>query len=357
MPAAAGRDTETLVADFEIYAGGSRLPPEMHVVVSGIDVDLDVGAAGMFSLLLHAGERDQQRFVVIDSDQFKPGTEIKIKMGYGSTLDTVIVGEVTALSPEYGDNGAVVLRVNGYDRLYRLGYGRKVRSFRNMKDSDIASQIAQDWHLTPQVDTTDVTHDYLLQNDQTDREFLIERARMLRYEVRVEDKSLYFQKAKEDQSSVATLTYGETLVDFFPLLSTVNQTSKVEVRGWSVKDKKAVKGEAGTGDTISTMGGQKTGGKIAEDVAGDSNRIVTGENAATKGEAEDLARASLNRAVTEFITGDGRCIGNPDIKAGTVVELKGLGTRFSGMYYVAACTHTVGPRGYYTFFSVRRTAV
>ena len=39
-----------------------------------------------------------------------------------------------------------------------------------------------------------------------------------------------------------------------------------------------------------------------------------------------------------------------------LVELKGLGDRFSGMYYVASCVHSLGPGGYYTFFNVRRSA-
>ncbi len=356
MPTSRDTDTETLVTDYELFAGGRKIPPEVFVAVAGLEVNLDIETVGMFSLLLHATERDQERIVVIDSDQFKPGNEIKIKMGYGSTLDTMIVGEITSLSPEYTDNGAVVFRISGYDRLYRLGFGRKTRSFRHMKDSDIASQIAQDWRLTPQVDVTDITHDYVLQNNQTDREFLAERARRLRYELRVEDRSLYFQKAKDDGRKITTLTYGETLIEFFPLLSTVNQTSKVEVRGWSIKDKKAILGEAGTGDTISTMAGQKTGGAFSQEIAGDNKRTLSGESAATKDEAEARARASLNQSVSEFITGEGRCIGNPDIKAGRVVELKGLGKRFSGLYYVVSCTHSIGSRGYHAVFSVRRTA-
>ena len=114
MPTTAERDTEALVADFEIQAGGSRIPPELQVVVTNIEVDLDVQDVGMFSLHLHAAERDQERFVVIDHDQFKPGNEIKIKIGYGSTLETMIVGEITALSPEYGNSGAVEIRINGH---------------------------------------------------------------------------------------------------------------------------------------------------------------------------------------------------------------------------------------------------
>lgn len=356
MPVAGSRDTETLISDYEIHVGGSKLPPEMHVAVAALEVDLDVETLGMFSIVLHAGEHDQERFVVIDSDLFKPGSEVKIKIGYGSTLETMLTGEITALNPEFADNGAVVFRVSGYDRLYRLGFGRKVRSFRNMTDSDIASQIAQDWRLTPEVDATDVSHEYVLQNNQTDREFLAGRARRLRYELRVDDKSLYFKRAKENESVVATLTYGQSLVEFAPRLSTVYQTGKVEVRGWSVREKKAVSGEAGDEDTISRMGGETTGGKVSQQIAGEVKRILSGEHISTKGEAEAIARAAINQTVTEFIIGEGRCVGNPDIKAGTVIELDGVGERFSGLYYVTSSVHSIGVRGYYTSFRVRRSA-
>jgi phage protein D len=50
-------------------------------------------------------------------------------------------------------------------------------------------------------------------------------------------------------------------------------------------------------------------------------------------------------------------MGNPGIGAGTVVELLGLGRRFSGLYYVTACTHAISARrGYSTTFTVRRSA-
>lgn len=351
-----GPDTETLIADYEISSAGNRIPPEAQALVAGIEIDLDVENAGMFSLLLHAGEREQARYTWIDADLFKPGTEIKIKIGYGSTLATMIGGEITALAPEYSNGGAVVLGVRGYDRLYRLGFGRKTYAFRNMKDSDIASQIAQDWSLTPEVDATEAMHEYVLQCSQTDREFLAERARRLRYELRVEDRTLYFRKPKEDAAAIATLTYGETLIDFSPVLSTVGQTNKAEATGWSVKDKKAVAGTAASGDVITSMGGSETGPAAAGRIAGDRVRILAGVNVAEQGEAEELAKAALNRAATEYLIGEGSSVGNPDIKAGTVVELQGLGERFSGLYYVTACRHTLGGRGYHTHFTVRRSA-
>lgn len=353
---AAGRETETLIADYEISSAGSTIPPEAQALIAGIEVDLDVENAGMFSLLLHAGEREQDSYTWIDSDLFIPGTEIKIKVGYGSTLTPIFTGEITALAPEYPGSGAAMLRVRGYDKLYRMGFGRKSYAFQNMKDSDIASQIAQDWSLTPQVDATDTTYDYVFQCNQTDREFLTERARSLRYELRVEDRTLFFQKPKEDAAAVATLTYGETLVDFFPTLSTVYQTSKAAVQGWSVKDKAAVEGTASAVDLVSSMAGGETGPEAADRIAGERVLILAGRNVSTKDEAELLAKAALNRSAMDYVTGEGSIVGNPDIKAGAVVELLGLGKRFNGQYYITACRHVLGGRGYRTYFTVRRSA-
>jgi phage protein D len=104
------------------------------------------------------------------------------------------------------------------------------------------------------------------------------------------------------------------------------------------------------------MAGSETGPKAAERIAGERVRTLAGGNAATPGEAEALAKTALNRAAMEYITGEGNSVGNPDIKAGTVVALQGLGQRFSGRYYVTACKHSLGGRGYQTRFSVRRSA-
>jgi phage protein D len=347
---------ESIRAEVRISVDGSTIPPEANVSIHDIEVDQDVETVGMFTLIMDGGALENEKYKWVDAELFRTGAEVKIEIGYGVSPETLMVGEIVSFAPEFPDNGGVVFRVRGYERLYRLGLGRKTRSFRDMKDSDIAAQIAQDWNLTPQVDETVVTHDYVLQNNQTDREFLAERARRNRFEMRVEDKTLYFQKPKEDAGQTVTLTYRENLVDFFPVLSTARQISKVQVRGWSPKDKKEIVGEAGSGDEVSTMGGRDTGAQAAEQLAGEAVRAMCGENVATQEDAEAMARAYLNQSALSFITGEGSCIGSPQLKAGSVVELKGLGARFSGLYYVVSCRHRFGTRGYSTFFTVRRSA-
>ena len=70
-----------------------------------------------------------------------------------------------------------------------------------MKDSEIANQIAGDWSLTPKIDDTQVSLDYVLQNNQSDFEFLQERARRIGYEMVVTDAELHFRPRKNDGSS------------------------------------------------------------------------------------------------------------------------------------------------------------
>ncbi len=56
-------------------------------------------------------------------------------------------------------------------------------------------------------------------------------------------------------------------------------------------------------------------------------------------EAEELARAYLRKSEYTLIEATGSCVGDPDLKAKTLIEIAGVGQRYSGAYYVARVTH------------------
>ena len=74
-------------------------------------------------------------------------------------------------------------------------------------------------------------------------------------------------------------------------------------------------------------------------------------------EADQIAKAQFNAVADGFITAEGTAIGNPDLAAGSVVELTKLGKRFSGFYYIAAASHVVKREGYITHLTLRRNAI
>jgi len=54
------------------------------------------------------------------------------------------------------------------------------------------------------------------------------------------------------------------------------------------------------------------------------------------------------------VTATGSCIGLPDLRAGQHVRIKGVGARFSGLYFVTETTHTINDQGYTTKFTACR---
>ena len=74
-------------------------------------------------------------------------------------------------------------------------------------------------------------------------------------------------------------------------------------------------------------------------------------------DAENIAKARYNLILAEFIMGQGKCAGNPAIRAGKTIEIKGLGDRISGVYYIISTVHSIKKGVYNTSFKVRRTGI
>ncbi|HEX8475979.1 MAG TPA: contractile injection system protein, VgrG/Pvc8 family [Pyrinomonadaceae bacterium] len=340
---------------FKVSVAGSELPVETAVDILEVRASDYVEGAGTFTVTFNNWDSDKQEFKWIDETLFSEGTEIEVKLGYVDLLSSIIKGEVTAIEPEFHDAEAPTLKIHGYDLLHRFRRGRKTRSFVNMKDSQIAEQVARDLNLRAEVDDTQITHEYVLQSNLTDIDFLLERARRINYEVAVKDKTLLFRKAANDKDKVVSLDFGLTLKSFYPRLNTIRQVSEVVVQGWNAMTKEAIVGTARKGDEATTNG-TKLGVAISEQAFSSAKTVMVDKPIFSEGEATQIAKGKFNEMADDYITGEGLSIGNTDIRAGAVVELKGLGTRFSGRYYITSSTHTVGRTGYLTRFTVSRNA-
>jgi len=82
--------------------------------------------------------------------------------------------------------------------------------------------------------------------------------------------------------------------------------------------------------------------------------VVSNEPQPTPRQAERRALAILSDRLKEMVTAQGTTVGLPDLRAGQRVQVKGVGKRFSGTYFVTDTTHTLADSGYTTRFSARR---
>src|SRR5438876_671728 len=80
-----------------------------------------------------------------------------------------------------------------------------------VNDSDIITKIAREYGLKPAVDDTTEVYAYILENNQTDFEFIMERARRIGFSFLVDDQSLLFKKPGSLPSETVALEYGVSL--------------------------------------------------------------------------------------------------------------------------------------------------
>ncbi len=348
-----------LPPSFDIVINGAPLPVEIKARVLSVSVDQDVHLPDMFSMGLEASDNSEQPTSWIDDPSlFAIGNTFEAKLGYLDDLKSLMVGEITSMEPRFSFGHQPILTVRGHDRRHRLNRGRKTRTFVQQKDSDIAAQIAGEAGLSAQTTDSSVTHEYILQANQTDMEFLQERARLIRYEVIVEDKTLVFRPASNAEGEAVILVLGDDLLEFYPRLSSMLLVSEVAVRGWDMREKKEIVGQARSGDEVSAMGAQTRAANLAENVFGTAIGQMTNHPVSTQAEADQIAKARFNRAAMALVTGEGVCQGRTGLRAGQVIKLDGLGQRFSGQYYVSSALHRFSTDGsYVTQFTVQRNAV
>ncbi len=342
---------EQIVPIFEILVDGAEIPPHAKQDVLVVSVEQDRDKADTFTI-----EMNNDAFWS-DSDKFCEGKPIKIKMGYlGSQPEVVFDGEILKREVEFGVGGRTTLFLSGLDCSHRLRRTYYHRSFVKMTDSEIAQKVAKDAGLTAEVEATQPKHEWVYQVNQTNIDFLKERAKPYDYEVKVEGKKMRFKKAQKGGAEAAKLKWGETLHSFRPRLTTSGQISDIEVRGWDPDTKKEVIGKAGASDVGPKLG-SATGTDLAKKAFGKAMRSISDKPFRTVADAEKFAKSRMAEISMGFVTGEGTCRGNPKVKAGKTISIEGIGKRFEGKYFLERVHHIFDKRGYTTMFCVERNGV
>ena len=338
-----------------VLINGVEVAPEMRVDILEILVAQHVEGGDMFDITVNTLDSDGQRLKWIDAEDLTPGNALEIQVGYRGTLTPILRGEITALTVRYDADQAAVIHVQGFDRLHRLRRGKRTRAFNELKDSQVAEKIAGELGLTADVQDSSIVHPYLLQNNLSDIDFLLMRARRIRYELLIDGQKLIFREAANHLGETLSLEYQKDLKWFHPRLSTANLASELVVRGWNSSTKEAIHGVGRAGDETSRMGGQKVGPALVDQAFGATTEAVVDLPVESQAEADQMAKAMFNDMALGLITGDGEAVGTTKMKAGTTCRLTGLGDRFTGTYYIRRAEHRLGPKvGYVTRFNVVR---
>jgi phage protein D len=360
-------DPSLYLSQPRIQIEGQEASPELIKDLLQITVEESLHLPSMFTLLIHnsyLGTVDRSEYQPWRHEKlFKIGTQVKIGFVSSTTQDSnfqdkldqnLIEGEVTGIEAHFNEKTEAPIIIRGYDISHRLHRGRYNRSFLQQTDSDIVREIVGTSGIKlGKIDSSSVTHEYVFQENQTNMEFLRERAARIGYELFIQDGKLNFCQPESKES--LNLKWLNEISKFSIRVTNAEQVNAVEVRSWDYTQKKLITSEVKSEQVITETGngkGSQTStafqGKPANPIM-----IVVDQPVATEQEAKKMAQALCDELGGEFVCADGQAEGNPKIRPGRVINLQDMGDRYSGKYYVTDTRHFYNQRVYTTDFSVR----
>jgi uncharacterized protein len=359
------------VPRYVITVGGQVLELGFTVDVQSVSVTDNANDADSFAFSVRDRYPDPQRarfpgggtLEWMDSGLLEEGADVTIEFGYRGGVMQKLIGVITTVSPSFPESGVPSIQIQGRSLYDRLNKQCTNKAFKAKTDSDIAQEIAAlpEIGLSSRVNATTAEHPLLSSESGTFANILRRRADRIGYELTVKERMLYFEQPRYlvDKGPVLALEWGRNLKSFAPTLSTYKKVTHVSVRSSQTsyaKGKDALEAGVGPGDERVKFGNESAS-EITMRLFGKNEIFVDDHSAISQAEALLMARAKLEASSLDFISGSGACNGNPSLRARTILELKGMGKRFSGNYYVTSATHSIDGNGYQTTFQVKRNGI
>jgi len=274
-------------------------------------------------------------FLYFDRSVLEFGKDLEIKLGN----DSIFKGKILALEGNFPEGQSPEISVLAEDRFQDLRMTRRTRTFTDVSDADVIKQIATDHGLTPEVDVPGPTYKVLAQVNQSDLAFIRDRARSIDAEVWMSDKTLHAKAHNGRNGDKLQMTYGNQLREFNVLADLAMQRTSVAVNGWNISNKAAMQFEATDSAISSELNGDTSGVSILQSALGERKEALAHTIPLNDQEAQHEAEAFFRMSARRFVVGHGIAETNKSLRAGSQLDLQGLGPLFNGKYYVAEVKH------------------
>ncbi|ACZ30973.1 Phage protein D-like protein [Xylanimonas cellulosilytica DSM 15894] len=379
------------VPRMEILIDGQGLPRDIAKDIVSLTYVDSIETIDSFTLVVNNWDDERHEFRYIGSetaDELTPGhrnhalrtlfescgKEVEVRLGYGNDLVTMVRGTFTTMQPEFTDGGAV-LKVTGQNVLHQLRGKQYSDTWHGKRDTEVIADLAQrsdngrkrfplPVYIDPDATQNEKPVPVITQNRQTDLDFMWQRARARGFVIFVQEadkdqkieRRLYFGPARPGfipgfRTVRYRLTWGRSLMVFKPVISTASQVRSVTVKGWNRTAKEPISRTVRLDDPRIDVNTDLF--RMLR--CNEREEIVTDEPIFENCHARERAIAILVEQVKRLITAEGvKVVGLPQLRAGQVVQIDGVGARLSGEYFITKTTHTFDDNGYVTTFDCRR---
>lgn len=299
---------------------------------------------------------------LFDDPAFCKGMIWEVSWGYPGNMSPVRQVVVTSA------HGGRELTIVALAKSILINTKGKTRTFTGMKRSDVVKLIAKEAGYGPDVqhiEESKVTVGTIHQAGLTDAQLIAQMAKLEGMEFYVDLDGLHFHRRKLGQRPIRVFHYftpplvGE-VVDFrlkndvfsLPGRTTLKGRDPLERQDFTASaDAKSDSDRDTLGDILEVVDPED--GSSADRPRNSLEQRMGSEevhstSSSTAAEANEKAKARFRNMQQEAVKLELDVVGDPLMVGKTVVEVRGLGKRLSGKYYVRTVEHQVDGSGYKT---------
>ena len=239
-----GTQTPRHVITKKVFINGTVLSNEIQL--AQITVSKSFNKIAYARLVFADGSASDRNFPLSNDDKFKPGSEIRVQLGYEGEADTVFEGIIIKHAIKVSQQGSLLL-IEAKDKAIKLAAARKHAYYTNKPDSEVISTLARPVDPNAVVDPTSTPPPkQLVQFDASDWDFIVTRAEANGMLVLTDDGKIIVKKPSTTGAPVLTATYGDNLWEFEGEMDARRQLQSVTSQSWDYTTQQPETSSAGS---------------------------------------------------------------------------------------------------------------
>jgi Rhs element Vgr protein len=324
MPETRTLPTAAQHREFTVKVAGTPLPREHQLL--GAYVMKAVNKIASARLIFLDGNAAQGDFPLSNADLLVPGQPIEILAGATDEPVSIFQGLIIGQGVKVRENTAPQLIVECRHAAVKLTVGRKSAYYADQTDSDMITTLLENASLGADVEATSVTHPHQVQYAATDWDFLLTRAEANGKLVLTNTDQVVVKAPDLGQDPVFSLVFGATILELDTTMDARTQFNAIQGLTWDAAQQSVVTVD---GEDPGLNGpGNLSPADLAAAIGLEAYELRDG--AIAEAEVQSWTDAQWLKAQLNKVTGRVKCEGIPTVNPGDLVDLSGLGDRYSG---------------------------
>ena len=355
--------TDLFGASAPVFKVRGQVRGELARDLSRLEIAEDTdGLKALMLRLVAQGPRDnaeEEEQLYLDGQIVDLGQELEVSIGPSDGARIVFKGRISGLEAIFSEGAEPHVVLYAEDTLMKLRMTRRMKTYENKTDAQIAEIIAREHKITAEARAEGPQYKVVQQWNQSDLAFLRDRGRLIQAEVWLQDDKLHFKTRGQRHGTALTLIQGNDLIEVQVRADLAHQRTRVKVSGYDAAARDTIEAVADASVIAAEVSGGRTGPSILKDTFDERVSYRVRENPLVAGEATAWAKAEMLRRCRGFVTVVGTTTGSADMVVGSQLTLDRVGPPFNGEgYYVTRLRHTYDlTSGHRTHFEAERATV